>query len=258
MAALYDLQGLQRDSLAPGFRSPHHSASAAALVGGGAVPGPGEISLAHGGVLFLDELAEFTRHTLDMLREPLESGEISLVRARCRVRYPARFQLVAAMNPCPCGFAGDTQRDCRCSAQQRQQYAARVSGPLLDRIDLHVRVEREDPVALLERDPAESSARVRRRVVRCRERQLERQGCDNAALPSARLLEICALAKDDRALLTRAARRMHLSSRAVHRCLKTARTIADLQDEASVGSRAIVEALGYRSTLQGLAESADG
>ena len=230
------------------FRAPHHTATATALAGGGSRPRPGEISLAHGGVLFLDELAEFSRHCLEVLREPLESGEITISRASHRTRYPARFQLVAAMNPCPCGFLGDAERACRCTPEQVQRYRMRISGPLLDRIDLHVPVRRLPPADLL--NPgcnAEPSAAVRARVCRSRERQERRQGCANAHIPPDRLAAICDLGEAERAFLESAARRMTLSGRALHRTLRVARTIADLEESSAVTRDCLCEALAYRS-----------
>jgi magnesium chelatase family protein len=235
------------DSFRRPFRNPHHSASAAALAGGGGRPLPGEMSLAHGGVLFLDELPEFSRHSLEVLRQPLESGEIILSRARHKVRYPASFQLVAAMNPCPCGYLGDSERACRCSPDQVQRYRSRISGPLLDRIDLHVPVLRLPPSALL--DPAgtnESSRAVRERVSRCRERQLHRQGCPNAALSAEALAALCRLGRAEKARLETAMNTLHLSARGLHRALRVARTIADMAGADPVGEEHVSEALAYR------------
>jgi magnesium chelatase family protein len=230
------------------FRSPHHSATAAALVGGGSRPRPGEVSLAHGGVLFLDELPEFSRHCLEVLREPMELGEITIARASHRITYPARFQLVAAMNPCPCGFLGDTERACRCTPDQIQRYRARVSGPLLDRIDLHVQVGRISPGTLLAPGSAgESSAVVQARVCSCRARQELRQGVANALLPPDSLAGVCKLGNQEKRSLESAATRMHLSGRGLHRTLRVARTIADLDASDAIGIAHLNEALAYRS-----------
>jgi magnesium chelatase family protein len=245
--ALHDLQGSSVNEQERPFRAPHHSASAAALIGGGSRPRPGEASLAHGGVLFLDELPEFSRHALNMLREPMESGVIDLARARARVRYPARFQLVAAMNPCPCGYANDPTRSCRCTPAQRDRYASRVSGPLLDRMDLQYRLEREESGALLsDASPGEASSTVRQRVCRARQLQQRRQGCDNAALSGKALLRHCALGRSEKALMSGAAKRLQLSARALHRCLRVARSIADLREQARVTGAELAEALSYR------------
>ncbi|MAC33896.1 MAG: ATP-dependent protease [Haliea sp.] len=248
-AALHSLS--DSTSLAPlrrrPFRHPHHGASAAALVGGGGRPMPGEVSLAHGGVLFLDELPEFHRSVLDMLREPLESGQVTISRARQRITYPARFQLVAAMNPCPCGYDGDPERDCHCTPEQILRYRQRLSGPLLDRMDLRVTVGRLAPGALLEVSArGESSAQVRARVIRCRNAQLRRQGCENAALVGDALLQVCALGSAERSHLAKAAERLQLSGRGVHRCLRVARTLADMAGANCVGRAHLNEALAYR------------
>ncbi|WP_116366992.1 YifB family Mg chelatase-like AAA ATPase [Parahaliea mediterranea] len=229
------------------FRQPHHSASAAALVGGGGRPMPGEISLAHGGVLFLDELPEFNRQVLETLREPLESGEITLSRARHRLTYPARFQLVAAMNPCPCGYLGDRDHHCRCTPDQVQRYRQRISGPLLDRIDLQLEVQRISAGDLLKGGVrGEPSSVVRERVSACQQRQRERQGCTNDALHSQALMDACQLDRQGEQLLTTAADNLHLSMRAVHRLLRVARTLADMQGCDKVAQPHLAEALAYR------------
>jgi magnesium chelatase family protein len=235
--------------LLPGrpFRSPHHSASAQAMAGGGACPRPGEISLAHHGVLFLDELPEFTRQVLEVLREPLESGRITISRALQQLTFPARFQLVAAMNPCPCGFDGDSQRHCRCTPDQIQRYQGRLSGPLLDRIDLSVRLSRPATTRLLDGEAAgEPSASVRERVCAARERAEARQGCANGLLERRELYRVCALSEADRADLERASTRLGLSMRGCLRVLRVARTIADLSLSERVEGPHIGEALGYR------------
>ena len=230
------------------FRSPHHTASAIALVGGGSEPRPGEISLAHNGVLFLDELPEWDRRALEVLREPLESGLVTISRAARQSEFPARFQLVAAMNPCPCGWAGDISGRCRCSSDAITRYRARISGPLLDRIDLHVDVPRLPPAALRPDAPeGESSGHIRQRVIDARQRQHDRAGVTNAALDQAATARDCRLAPGDQALLERAIDALHLSARAMHRILRVARTIADLDGEPRIASAHLKEALSYRS-----------
>ncbi|MDF9619939.1 YifB family Mg chelatase-like AAA ATPase [Pseudomonas entomophila] len=227
------------------FRHPHHSASGPALVGGGSRPQPGEITLAHHGVLFLDELPEFERRVLEVLREPLESGEIVVARAKDRVRFPARFQLVAAMNPCPCGYFGDPTGRCRCSPEQIQRYRNKLSGPLLDRIDLHLTVARESTV-LNSQPSGETSASVARVVAEARELQQRRQGCANAFLDLKGLRRHCLLEPADQAWLETACERLTLSLRAAHRLLKVARTLADLEKAPYIARSHLAEALQYR------------
>ncbi len=230
------------------FRSPHHSCSAAALVGGGSHPKPGEISLAHHGTLFLDELPEFNRHVLEVLREPLETGQIHLSRARQRVTYPARFQLIAAMNPCPCGYLGDSSARCHCSAEQVQRYRQRISGPLLDRMDLQLSVPRLPGADMLKPDHqgAETSAVIRQRVEAARQRQYARRGKCNSQLSATELAEDCRLDNTTQALLSQAAERLQLSGRGLHRVLKVARSIADLGGHDDISSAHVAEALQYR------------
>jgi len=229
------------------FRNPHHTASAVALVGGGAEPRPGEISLAHNGVLFLDELPEWQRHALEVLREPLESGVVTISRAARQSEFPARFQLVAAMNPCPCGWAGDVSSRCRCSNDVITRYRARISGPLLDRIDLHVDVPRLPPSALRPDAPGgEPSADVAARVASARDRQHTRAGTLNAQLDQSATTRDCRLTSKDQALLERAIEALHLSARSMHRILRVARTIADLDGSEAIGTAHLTEALGYR------------
>ncbi|WP_237046093.1 YifB family Mg chelatase-like AAA ATPase [Aquipseudomonas alcaligenes] len=228
------------------FRQPHHSASGPALVGGGSRPQPGEISLAHHGILFLDELPEFDRKVLEVLREPLESGHIVIARARDKVRFPARFQLVAAMNPCPCGYLGDPGGRCRCTPEQIQRYRAKLSGPLLDRIDLHLTVARESTSLLASSQAGESSSQVAARVSQARQRQLARQGCANAFLDLPGLQQHCRLPETDRLWLEQACERLNLSLRAAHRLLKVARTLADLEGASEIGRAHLAEALQYR------------
>jgi magnesium chelatase family protein len=227
------------------FRAPHHTASAVALVGGGGVPRPGEISLAHHGVLFLDELPEFDRRVLEVLREPLETGCVSIARAARQASFPARFQLVAAMNPCPCGWHGDSGR-CRCSDGQVRAYTGRLSGPLLDRIDLQVDVPRTEYEGLRAREPGEPTASVAARVRAARDRQVRRQGRPNAWLESQELAALAPLEAAADRLLTEAARRFQLSARACHRVIKVARTIADLAGREALSTADVAEALDCR------------
>lgn len=233
------------------FRHPHHTASAVALVGGGSPPRPGEISLAHEGLLFLDELPEFERRVLEVLREPMETGRITISRAAHQAEFPARFQLVAAMNPCPCGYLGSGSSRCHCTEEQVRKYRARVSGPLMDRIDLQVEVPRL-PRAQQEQT-GEASESVRARVVDARERQLKRQGSVNARLDNQGLREHCPLTDDVASLLEQAVERLQLSTRANHRIRKLARTIADLDAAQGIGLSHVAEAIAYRSLDRGLA-----
>ena len=229
------------------FRAPHHTASAVALVGGGGQPRPGEISLAHHGVLFLDELPEYDRRVLEVLREPLESGRITISRAARQADFPARFQLVAAMNPCPCGFLGDAERRCVCGSEQVRRYRARVSGPLVDRIDLHIEVPRLAHRVLRGDAPEESSATVRVRVCAARERQLRRAGKPNSALGTREIERYCVLSEADHRLLEQALERLGLSPRAYHRILKVSRTIADLAGSETIKTSHLTEAISYRA-----------
>jgi magnesium chelatase family protein len=235
------------------YRAPHHTASGVALVGGGAAPRPGEITLAHLGVLFLDELPEFDRRVLEVLREPLESGVITVSRAARQADFPARFQLVAAMNPCPCGYLGDASGKCRCTPDQVLRYRARISGPLLDRIDLHVHVPRVERTALnnAEAPAAEDSAAIRQRVTQCRERQIKRADKANARLSTREVERDCSPETAARQLLETAMSRLSLSARAYHRVLKVARTIADLAGAEAVGTAHIAEAVRYRELDRG-------
>ncbi|MCC5860053.1 MAG: YifB family Mg chelatase-like AAA ATPase [Ectothiorhodospiraceae bacterium] len=232
------------------FRAPHHSASHVALAGGGSRPRPGEISLAHCGVLFLDELPEFSRQGLEILREPLETGSITISRAAAQVEYPARFQLVAAMNPCPCGHLGDVQQPCVCSPDQISRYRSRLSGPLLDRIDLKVEVPRLTADELQRPASVEDSATVRARVIRARQRRTQRSGMIAAALPGTELEAACGLGDGERAFLASALEKLGLSARAYHRTLRVALTIADLGGKDTVGVAELSEALTYRRGVE--------
>jgi magnesium chelatase family protein len=230
------------------FRNPHHTASAAALVGGGVHPRPGEISLAHNGVLFLDELPEFERHVLEVLREPLEVGAITISRAARQAEFPARFQLIAAMNPCPCGYLGDTNGSCHCTADQVRRYRNRISGPLLDRLDLHVHVPRVEFKSLREQSgSSETSKDVAARVMRSRELQVRRQGGCNADLDNAAVERHCTPSAAGLRVLERAMQQLGLSARGYHRVLKVARTIADMGGGPQIELAHITEALSLRS-----------
>lgn len=231
----------------PKYRAPHHSASAAALVGGGGNPKPGEISLAHCGVLFLDEVAEFDRKVLEVLREPLETGRVTISRVARRVEYPARFQLVAAMNPCPCGYLGDNTGRCKCTPDQIQRYRNRLSGPLLDRIDMHIEVPRMPYQTMRVGDGSEEpSATIGTRVGLARDRMVHRQGVPNAAATAAQVQRFYRLEGEAQTLLDRALQRLGISHRAYHKVLKVARSIADLAGAETIAAVHVGEALGYR------------
>ena len=234
------------------FRSPHHTVSQVALIGGGQSPHPGEVSLAHNGVLFLDELPEFGRSALEVLRQPLEEKRITVARARYRVLYPANFTLVAAMNPCPCGYYNHPSKECSCSSGAVQRYMGRVSGPLMDRIDMHVEVTPVEASELADAAPGEPSAAIRERVCRAREVQRERfRDCagvhTNAMMNAAMLREYCRLDTASSALLEQAMQRLSLSARAYDRILKVARTIADLAGRERIEAADVAEAINYRS-----------
>jgi magnesium chelatase family protein len=229
------------------FRTPHHSASSVALVGGGSRPRPGEISLAHHGVLFLDELPEYERAALEVLREPLETGVITISRAAQQAEFPASFQFVAAMNPCPCGYLGDERGICHCTSEQVRKYRNRLSGPLIDRLDLHVEVLRVPHEALRSPDPAaETTATVAARVIRVRQMQVARQGCPNARLLTREIERLCAPTARAWNLLDRAAKKFCFSARAYHRVLKVARTIADLAEVEHIDAAHVSEAMLLR------------
>ena len=246
-----DLVGLSRVN-GPTFRAPHHSSSIAALMGGTAKALPGEISMAHGGVLFLDELTEFPRAVLNQLRQPLESGEITVTRAEHQHCYPARFQLVAAMNPCPCGLADNDDGSCRCSPNMIRRYRQSASGPLMDRIDLHVKLSKPSPEALLSAASAnDSSVRLRERVTVTRERQLSRQHCLNRDLAGDDIIAACDLSSTTRKGLIEALTALSLSARSAHRRLRVARTLADMAGEERVSMSHINTALSYREAPTG-------
>ena len=254
VASIYSVagKGLRQPIWARPFRAPHHTASSAALVGGGSSPRPGEISLAHQGVLFLDELPEFSRSVLEVLREPMESGEINISRVAAQVCYPANFQLIAAMNPCPCGYLGSPR--CRCTPDQINRYRGKISGPLLDRIDLQVQVTPIENHQLLnnqqagnrEQPKGESDQQIQQRICVARERQLTRQGKTNSQLSSEELKTICPLSSEQRHLMDHAITRFGLSTRGFYRVLRVARSIADLAGREQVISEDYQEALSYR------------
>jgi magnesium chelatase family protein len=233
------------------FRAPHHSASGASLVGGGSFPKPGEISLAHNGVLFLDELTEFKRNVLDFLRQPLEDGYVTISRARQSVLFPAQFTLVASTNPCPCGYFGDPIQPCTCSTRAREQYWAKLSGPLMDRIDLQVIVNRLKPEEMTQQKTGEDSLSVRERVMQARQIALQRfkpyHINSNAQMQSEHLKEFCPLDDPSRSLLESAIRKLGLSARGMDRILKVSRTIADLAAEEAIQSHHLAEAIQYRT-----------
>ncbi len=229
------------------IRAPHHTASGVALAGGGSNPKPGEISLAHNGILFLDELPEFPRKVLEVLREPLETGEIAISRAAQQVVYPANFQLIAALNPCPCGHPDKPPEGCSNPQACCTKYQSRLSGPLLDRIDMHIRVDALPIAQLQQQDGGESSATVRERVTAARQVQLQRQGMPNHDLTGKQLEMFCALQKDDALFLQLAVEKLGLSARGYHRVLKVARTLADLAGDAAIGKRHLTEALSWRA-----------
>ncbi len=235
------------------FRSPHHSASGPSLVGGGSIPKPGEISLAHNGILFLDELTEFKRTVLEYLRQPLEDGSVTITRTRQSVAFPAQFTLIASTNPCPCGYYGDSIQACSCSPRQREQYWAKLSGPLLDRIDLQVVVSRLKPEEMTRQAQGESSELVRERVIKARDKAQQRFtqaqipiSC-NAQMQSRHLREFCQLDDSSRNLLEGAIRKLGLSARGMDRILKVSRTIADLAGDANLQANHVAEAIQYRT-----------
>jgi magnesium chelatase family protein len=232
------------------FRAPHHTISDAGLLGGSAHPAPGEVSLAHNGVLFLDELPEFRRPTLEVLRQPLEDGCVTISRAAGTLTFPASFMLVAALNPCPCGYYGDRKKRCRCTQRQVHQYRQRISGPLLDRIDIHLEVPPLSFQELAHMEPGEDSASIRKRIHTARDRQIQRLGekirC-NARMTPRHIREHCRLGPSESALLQKAVHALNLSARAYDRILKVSRSIADLEGAAAIGCAHLQEAVGYRT-----------
>lgn len=252
---IYSIKGL----LPPGsglintrpFRDPHHTISDVALIGGGRIPSPGEVSLSHNGVLFLDELPEFKRFVLEVLREPLTSGYVSISRASQTCRFPANFLLAAAMNPCPCGYANDPKKECVCTSSQIAKYRNKISGPLLDRIDLHVYVPPLAPYELADKPNGESSETVKARVIKARQKQLERKsnnGLLNSHLPSNNLTEACMMTDTAKSLLIKAAKAFQLSARGYDKIIRISRTIADLEGSDNVTDTHMAEALQFRST----------
>jgi magnesium chelatase family protein len=253
-AAIRSVSAHRGDDVAWGqrpFRSPHHTASAVALVGGGSPPRPGEISLAHEGILFLDELPEFSRHVLEVLREPIESGHITISRAHHQVTFPSQFLLIAAMNPCPCGFYGDGTDRCDCRHDQIRKYSSKVSGPLLDRIDMQVTVPPLDRTHLTstKQDSNSTQEEVIRQVALAREVSLKRSATPNAYLTPQQMESDCRLDQTGEALMVEASQRMRLSVRGYFKALKVARTIADLSGEESIGTPHLNEALAFRDTV---------
>ncbi len=236
----------------PPFRAPHHTASQVALVGGGNPPKPGEISLAHHGVLFLDELPEFNRHVLETLREPLESGSVSIARAAAHVEFPAQFQLIAAMNPCPCGQWGNTQANCLCSPDRISRYLGKLSAPLLDRIDMHLTVHALSQEELISPNSSQErqSPLLKEKVIKIREFQKTRQNCLNSQLSAKACEQLCALNEAEQSFLHQAMSKLKLSARGYHRLLKVARTIADIDNKASVETTHLQQALSFKQVLQ--------
>lgn len=247
VAAISGLAGDARLSFSrrPPFRAPHHSSSVPALIGGGTYPRPGEISRAHRGVLFLDELPEFRRSVIESLREPLETGQVAIARAACSATFPASFQLVAAMNPCPCGWAGHLQKSCRCTPDQVTRYRIKITGPFLDRVDLHIGLKTAGPDWVAS-PPGEPSGVIRERVGRCLEIQYERQGCANARLTVEQIDKHCRLNGEGTQLLQRGIVRWGWSARVVHRLLRVARTLADMSVQDEIAASHLAEAIQYR------------
>jgi magnesium chelatase family protein len=246
VASIYSVANHQHPFGQRPFRAPHHTASAVALVGGGSQPKPGEITLAHKGVLFLDELPEFDRKVLEVLRQPIEAKEIVISRASRQITFPANFQLIAAMNPCPCGYAFNQDSRCQCSAEAIKRYQNRISGPLLDRIDLHIDVPPLHASELQDTQVVEDSATVRERVIQAYEWQMQRQACLNMALSPKQLEQFAPLDGQAALIFEKAQQRLNLSARGYHRILRVARTIADLAQSEHIQTGHLTEALSYR------------
>jgi magnesium chelatase family protein len=253
-AALNSIRGTRadfKDWRRPPFRAPHHTASPIALVGGGNPPKPGEISLAHHGVLFLDELPEFNKHVLETLREPLESGCITISRAAIQSEFPAQFQLIGAMNPCPCGQWGNPQANCLCTPDRIHRYLAKLSAPLLDRIDMQINVQAlpQEELIKVNNSPARQSKLIRQTVIQARRLQFERQNCLNSQLSAKDCETVCELGSEELAFLAEAITRLKLSARSYHRLLKVARTIADMGSSSKVSLTALHQALSYKQNI---------
>lgn len=254
-AAVHSIRGRQTNFMhwrQPPFRAPHHTASAVALVGGGNPPRPGEISLAHHGILFLDELPEFHRNVLETLREPLESGQVSISRAAIQTEFPARFQLIAAMNPCPCGQIGNPSATCVCSPQRIKQYHAKLSAPLLDRIDMQITVQAltEEELVKPNQNKEQESAKIRAMVSEIRQIQLQRQGCINADLSAKACESVCFLGEEELHFLRQALSRLKISARGFHRLLKVARTVADRRNAHKTELTDLKQALSFKQTFK--------
>lgn len=252
-AAIYGLTDVQRESLfSPPFRMPHHTSSHVALVGGGRPPKPGEISLSHHGILFLDELTEFSKHSLETLRQPLESGQVCISRAGYQAEFPAQFQLISAMNPCPCGYYGDPERHCRCTPEQIRRYQNKLSGPLLERIDIRLTVNAVPKTEWFKQESSENSQKIKERVLQARTIQLNRQGQLNAALNTEGLKKHCVISPAVQNIIETAIQEYQLSMRGVHRLIKVARTIADLQSSLTINLAHFSDALLLHTDLRSL------